>query len=148
MRIDIDFQAAPGDVEKDHIGAGARICRYGTGGWMANEMGTERLRPARMEIKSAVFISRGHHAWSSEISDISATGVLVGKPDNWSGDVGDIFLLDMLIGESLDIHVEARLARTTENGLGFAYARIPEAKEIPLWNLLGGYADRLEPYSA
>lgn len=106
------------------------------------------LRPARMSIRSAVFISSGHNAWSSEIEDISATGVLVGKPDHWNGGVGDMFSLDMLIGESLDIHVEARLARITENQLGFAYARIPENKEIPLWNLLGGYADRLEPYSA
>ncbi|MEO5626330.1 MAG: PilZ domain-containing protein [Dokdonella sp.] len=106
------------------------------------------LRPARMPIRSAVFISSGHNAWSSEIEDISATGVLVGKPEQWNGVVGDIFSLDMLIGESLDIHVEARLARITEGQLGFAYARIPENKEIPLWNLLGGYADRLEPYSA
>ncbi|MFC5488243.1 PilZ domain-containing protein [Dokdonella soli] len=100
-----------------------------------------------MSIRSAVFISSGHNAWSSEIEDISATGVLVGKPDNWSGAVGDVFALDMLIGDSLDIHVEARLARVTDDRLGFAYARIPENKEVPLWNLLGGYADRLEPYS-
>lgn len=115
---------------------------------MTNKAVEKGMRPARMAIRSAVFISRGHNGWSSEIADISATGVLVGKPDNWNGSVGDIFSLDMLIGESLDIHVEARLARATDNQLGFAYARIPENKEIPLWNLLGGYADRLEPYSA
>ena len=105
------------------------------------------FRPARMLIRSAVLISNGHHAWSGEIEDISATGVLVGRPDNWSGGIGDVYALDMLIGESLDIHVEARLARTTDDQLGFAYARIPEDKEAPLWSLLGGYADRLEPYS-
>lgn len=106
------------------------------------------LRPARMSIRSAVFISSGHDAWTSEIADISATGVLVATPENWRGAIGDIFVLDMLIGESLDLHVEARLARVSENQLGFAYERIPEEKEIPLWDLLGGYADRLEPYSA
>ena len=106
------------------------------------------LRSARMSIRSAVFISRGHEAWSSEIEDISATGVLVGKPDDWTGAIGDVFMLDMLIGEELDIHVEARVARMTDTQLGFAYARIPEDKEVPLWNLLGGYADRVEPYSA
>lgn len=114
---------------------------------MVNEMAPGGMRSARMAIRSAVFISRGHNGWSSEIVDISATGVLVGKPDKWNGKIGDIFSLDMLIGESLDIHVEARLARATEDQLGFAYARIPENKEVPLWNLLGGYADRLEPYS-
>ena len=99
-------------------------------------------------MSSAVYISSGQNAWSSEIEDISATGVLVTKPDNWQGAIGDLFALDMLICDSLDIHVEARLARITEGRLGFAYARIPEDREAPLWNLLGGYADRLEPYSA
>ena len=114
---------------------------------MTDQTEKKGLRPARMSIRSAVFISSGHTAWSSEIEDISATGVLVGKPDNWSGTIGNHYALDMLIGESLDIHIEARLARVTDSQLGFAYARIPEDKEAPLWNLLGGYADRFEPYS-
>jgi len=114
----------------------------------AKTTGSAGLRPARMVIRSAVFISSGQNAWSSEILDISATGVLVGRPEHWNGVTGELFSLDMLIGESLDIHVEARLARINDDELGFAYARIPEDKEIPLWNLLGGYADRLEPYSA
>lgn len=115
---------------------------------MTNQASGTGLRPARMPIVSAVLISRGCEAWSSEIEDISATGVLVGRPDAWSGEVGDLYVLDMLIGESLNIHLEARLARVTEAALGFAYARIPEDKEVPLWSLLGGYADRLEPYDA
>ena len=113
---------------------------------MKGQSDRERLRPARMPIRSAVLMSRGHDAWSSEVEDISATGVLVGRPPEWSGGVGDLYVLDMLIGDSLDIHVEARLVRVTEGQLGFAYARIPADKETPLWNLLGGYADRLEPY--
>ena len=100
-----------------------------------------------MALNSAVLISSGHNAWTSEIEDISATGVLVAKPDGWHGAVGEVFALDMLVCDSLDIHVEARLARVTDSQLGFAYERIPEDREAPLWNLLGGYADRLEPYS-
>ncbi len=104
------------------------------------------VRSARMPIRSAVLMSCGAEAWSSEIEDISATGVLVARPPSWRGSVGDLYALDMLIGDSLDIHVEARLARVAPSQLGFAYARIPEDKEEPLWNLLGGYADRVEPY--
>ncbi len=115
---------------------------------MVDKKGKRGFRPARMSMRSAVFISSGHDAWTSEIADISATGVLVGRPEHWRGVVGEVYVLDMLIGESLDLHVEARLARVTGDQLGFAYARIPEEKEIPLWELLGGYADRLEPYSA
>ena len=109
--------------------------------------GNSGLRPARMPIRSAILMSCGSDAWSSEIEDISATGVLVSRPDAWRGRIGDLYALDMLIGDALNIHVEARLARITETQLGYAYARIPEDKEAPLWNLLGGYADRLEPYA-
>ncbi len=115
---------------------------------MNNEANQVSNRPARMRIRSAVLMSRGGSAWSSEIEDISATGVLVGRPDDWSGSIGDCYVLDMLIGDSLDLHLEARLARITDDRLGFAYERIPEDRETLLWNLLGDYADRLEPYTA
>jgi len=104
------------------------------------------LRHARMRISSTVLMMRGADVWSTAMEDISATGVLLVKPDDWKGKVGDLYSLDMIVGEELNIHVEATLARVLENSLGFAYARIPPEKEVPLWNLLGGYADRLEPF--
>jgi len=104
------------------------------------------FRHARMRISSAVLMMRGVDVWSTEIEDISATGVLVIRPDDWKGQVGDLYSLDMIVGEELNIHVEATLARVLEHSLGFAYARIPSEKEVPLWNLLGGYADKLEPF--
>ena len=40
-----------------------------------------------------------------------------------------------------------RLAKAVVEGYTLiAYARIPPDKEVPLWNLLGGYADKLEPF--
>lgn len=104
------------------------------------------VRPARMKIRSAVLMMHGADAWSSELEDISATGVLVRRPDGFTGKAGDLFVLDMMIGDELNIHVEATVARVIADSIGFAYARIPENKEEPLWNLLGGYADSLEPY--
>jgi hypothetical protein len=103
-------------------------------------------RHARMRISSAVLMMHGADAWSSEIEDISATGVLVIKPEDWSGHMGDQYALDMIIGEDLNIHVDATVARITSHHIGFAYSRIPADKEVPLWNLLGGYADRLEQF--
>lgn len=110
------------------------------------ENGRSGTRPARMPIHSTVLLSRGGDSWTTDIEDISASGALVRKPTGWSGRVGDTFVLDMMIGEDLHIHLEATVARETAEYLGFAYSRIPDDKEIPLWNLLGGYADRLENY--
>jgi hypothetical protein len=61
--------------------------------------------------------------------------------------VGELYALDIFIGDDLNIHVDATVARVTAKHIGFAYARIPPEKEAPLWNLLGGYADRLEKFN-
>ena len=103
-----------------------------------------KARSARMPMQSTVLLSRGADAWTTDIEDISASGVLVRRPDGWAHAVGEFFALDMMIGENLNIHLEATVARVTAEHIGFAYTRIPADKEIPLWNLLGGYADRLE----
>lgn len=101
-------------------------------------------RHKRLSIDSACLMLRGDDSWTSELMDISATGVLVRRPPEWIGQVGDRFVLDMLVGEDLNIHVEARVMRISEDEIGFAFSHIPTEKQIPLWNLLGGYADSLE----
>ena len=108
----------------------------------------KRLRSARMTLQSTALISRGLDSWSSEILDISATGLCAARPEGWNGRIDEIFNVDILIGDELDIHVVARLARIGDDELGFAYSRIPDDKQVPLWNLLGRYADTDEPYPA
>ena len=105
------------------------------------------LRHARMPIDSAVLMMHGDEVWSTELEDISATGVLVRRPREWNDVLGALYVLDMIIGSQLNIHLEATIARIETDHIGFAYARIPADKEVPLWNLLGGYADQLEPFA-
>lgn len=111
-----------------------------------DETGTGGMRHARMSLHSAVLMMHGADVWSSELEDISATGVLLRRPEGWNGRLGELYVLDMVIGDDLTIHLEANVARITHGHVGMAYARIPPEKETPLWNLLGGYADRLEPF--
>lgn len=91
---------------------------------------------------------RGGDSWPTEMVDISATGVMVRRPPDWNGVLGELYVLDMMIGADLNIHLEARVARLTDWHLGFAYERIPADKEAPLWNLLGSYADAIEPVAS
>jgi len=106
------------------------------------------LRHARMKSQIAVLLSRRGDVWATELEDISATGALLARPNNWKGAHGDLWVLDMLFQENLNIHLEARVARVSEDRIGFAFARIPEDKQAPLWELLGGYADALEPWES
>src|SRR5690348_13991694 len=106
-----------------------------------------RFRHARMKRQTAVLMSRRGDVWATELDDISATGALLARPDNWEGTAGDLWVLDMLFHDNLNIHLEARVVRVSQDRIGFEFARIPEDKQAPLWNLLGGYADTLEPWS-
>ncbi|HET6552256.1 MAG TPA: PilZ domain-containing protein [Dyella sp.] len=104
----------------------------------------EQLRPARMRIETTVLMSRADESHPTELVDISATGVLLRRPLGWNGEPGESWILDMIFGHDLHIHLEAQVARISDRHVGFAYTRIPEDKQVPLWNLLGGYADILE----
>jgi hypothetical protein len=104
----------------------------------------EPMRHARMPINSAILMMRAGESWSTDMVDISATGVMVRRPFDWRGALGDHYVLDMLIGSELNIHLEATVARVTDWHVGFAYASIPAEKEALLWDLLGRFADRVE----
>ena len=103
------------------------------------------MRHARMPLNSAVLLIRAGESWSTDMVDISATGVMVKRPFDWRGELGDLYVLDMVVSAHDNIHFEARVARITDWHVGFAYESIPADKEAPLWNLLGRYADAIEP---
>lgn len=103
-------------------------------------------RHARMRLETTVLMSRGSDSYPTELQDISATGVLLHRPHHWNGDVGQTWVLDMIFGHGLHIHLEAQVARVSARWLGLAYSRIPEDKQEALWGLLGGYADTLESW--
>jgi hypothetical protein len=100
-----------------------------------------------MRVACTVLMSRGGASHSTELVDISATGALLRRPPDWQGGMGQAWVLDLLFGPGLHIHLEARVARISPRHLGLAFTRIPEDKQVPLWNLLGGYADTLEQWA-
>lgn len=121
-------------------------------GWVEKLMSDDkedshtRYRHARMRVQTAVLMSRGGEAHPTDLVDISATGALLRRPPGWRGEPGQTWILDMIFGHDLHIHLEAQVARISDRHIGFAYTRIPEDKQVPLWNLLGGYADILETW--
>jgi hypothetical protein len=106
---------------------------------------TERYsRHARMPIRSIVLISMGPLSWVTEVENISATGILAVRPDEWNASAGERCVIDLLVGDDLHIHLEAIVTRLTSSHVGFAYTSIPEDKEHALWGLLGQYADHVD----
>jgi hypothetical protein len=106
------------------------------------------VRHARMPNNSAVFMMHAGDSWSTEMVDISATGVMVRRPPDWRGVLGDLYVLDLVIGAKTNIHLEAKVARITDWHIAFAYEHIPADEEAALWNMLGVYADQIEPIAS
>lgn len=106
------------------------------------------LRHARMVRQTAVLMSRRGDVWQTDLEDISATGVRLARPSGWHGQPGDVWVLDMLFGDDVNVHVMAEVVRVGGEHIAAVFARIPEDTQEALWNLLGGYADTLEPWDA
>jgi hypothetical protein len=111
------------------------------------ESSNMRYRHARMKVQTAVLMSRGGEAHPTDLVDISATGAMLRRPLGWRGEAGQTWILDMVFGHDLHIHMEAMVARVSARQIGMAYTLIPEDKQAPLWELLGGYADTLEAWT-
>lgn len=104
------------------------------------------LRHARMVRQTAVLLSRRGDVWQTDLADISATGARLARPDGWHGKPGEVWVVDMLFGDQANVHVMAEVVRVTPQFVALAFERIPEETQQTLWNLLGGYADTLEPW--
>ncbi|HET7610704.1 MAG TPA: PilZ domain-containing protein [Rhodanobacteraceae bacterium] len=115
---------------------------------VAGDYNTDRtvdhVRHARMVRETAVLMSRRGDVWQTDLADISATGVRLARPTEWHGNPGDVWVLDMLFSDDINVHVMAEVVRVTAAHVALAFARIPEEVQVSLWNLLGGYADTLE----
>ena len=72
---------------------------------VANDAGPKFLRPARMRIETTVLMSHGVQSHPTELVDISATGALLRRPLGWQGELGQNWVLDMIFGRDLHIHL-------------------------------------------
>ena len=90
--------------------------------------GPEQLRPARMQIETTVLMSSNGESHPTELVDISATGALLRRPLGWSGHAGQSWVLDMIFGNNLHIHLESVLARDSRHvGANHYYIHATEA---------------------
>lgn len=109
-------------------------------------MNISHYRHARMNSDSVVLLSHGADSIATNAVDMSATGMSVVKPTRWTGQIGQIWAMDLLVDSAEHIHLDATVVRLLDNRICFAYVRIPEDRQVPLWDVLGGYADRLEAW--
>ena len=101
----------------------------------------ERYR--RMPLEAEVLVLLRGESWDTQGIDISATGLLVLRPDEWQLNGDAEYALELILDEET-IALMARVARSDELGVAFEFTRVPPGSEAPLWRLLGAFADATE----
>ncbi|WP_339673029.1 PilZ domain-containing protein [Dasania marina] len=79
----------------------------------------ERRSFSRITFQAETSIQQGADIWAVELVDVSLKGLLIIKPDDWSGDRAQNFAISIHLDDNTDITMTA-LERHDEGGhLGF-----------------------------
>jgi len=102
------------------------------------------VRPSRMSLIADVILLKQGESWYTEVIDISASGILVEHPQDGEYEIGDQFGIELILANGNTIALGGIIARIGESELAFEFNRIPPQSEVPLWDLLGQYADSMD----
>lgn len=84
-----------------------------------------RRRFNRIPIEGGVRLFSGTAMWNTQLIDLSLSGVLVERPENWDGRIGTRYRLDLRLEGGVLIGMGVELARIEEGiGLGFSCIKI------------------------
>jgi hypothetical protein len=84
----------------------------------------DRRRFHRFPIGGIVRLYSGSAMWTTELVDLSMRGVLVEKPDSWTGAPGSRFRLDLRLEGGLVIGMGVELMRQVDGRLAFSCTKI------------------------
>ena len=87
-------------------------------------LGNERRRFRRIPIEGTVRLFSGSAMWTSTLIDLSLRGVLIDRPADWDGALGQRYRLDLRIEGGVMIAMGSSLQRICPDALGFACERI------------------------
>lgn len=85
-------------------------------------MNTPRIRHfTRVPFDSEAQLISGSQRWPTHLIDISLKGALISKPEDWHGQRGDQFKLDiMLAGKDINIFMDVLVSHVEDDRVGFS----------------------------
>ena len=84
----------------------------------------ERRRFQRFNFEGAVRLYSDKAMWESNLVDISLKGVLIERPHDWPGKVGDHYRVDLRINSGVVISMGVIAAHMMPHRIGFAWQKI------------------------
>lgn len=84
----------------------------------------DRRRFKRIAFDARTELSQGEHRWSVELIDLSLKGLLVQRPDPWTGDETQPFAADIHLSDDVEVRMDVRLTHVDHSQLGFVCLHI------------------------
>ncbi|MCF6318423.1 MAG: PilZ domain-containing protein [Proteobacteria bacterium] len=105
-----------------------------------------KIRYARKPITSSCLLVMKGESIVMEVKNISASGIYLDYDEQHELklELSDFCVLEIILNEDFNLHVEAEVTRIGDVGVALRFIKIPEEKQIPLWELLGEHVDRIE----
>ena len=89
---------------------------------MTTESPQERRRFSRIpfHVGANVHSNESQEHLNCEVIDVSLNGLLITKPDNWTGQLADTYRIDLLLENALTIiHMNTAVAHIDDTTIGF-----------------------------
>ncbi len=84
----------------------------------------ERRRFHRFDFEAKARLYSGSQQWDTELIDISLKGVLLRRPEDWDGDPGELFRVEVKLEGGVVISMSVIAAHVTDDRAGFHCERI------------------------
>ncbi|CAM3263607.1 PilZ domain-containing protein [Pseudomonas floridensis] len=84
----------------------------------------DRRRFKRIAFDAKTDMKQGDQSWKVQLVDLSLKGLLIEKPDPWTGDPDQNFLVDIHLSPDVYVEMDARLAHDHNGQLGFVCLHI------------------------
>jgi hypothetical protein len=84
----------------------------------------DRRRFKRIAFDARTELSQGEHRWSVQLTDLSLKGLLVQRPDPWTGDETQPFAADIHLSDDAEVRMDVQLTHDDQGQLGFVCLHI------------------------
>ncbi|MVV50134.1 PilZ domain-containing protein [Pseudomonas sp. PB120] len=89
-----------------------------------SEHPADRRRFKRIAFDARTELSQGEFIWPVKLIDLSLKGLLIEKPEAWSGDKSKDFFVDIHLTDEIDITMDVHLTHEDHGQLGFVCRHI------------------------
>ena len=85
---------------------------------------SERRRFQRFPLDAKVRLYSGTASWQTELIDISLKGVLLTKPKDWDGKIGESYRVGINIESTISISMSVKIAHLEDTKIGCECSKI------------------------